>query len=341
MTYNGRKDDFHERQLQVAVHEILSNPAIVWQTVSGKRLQILSPGRHNVHPGPDFIDVAILLDGIVVVGDAEFHRKSSEWKDHHHGNDPKYSRVILHIVSEDNTTLDDVQFETLILDKMDVATKLEEQKKDIDKPAELDSIEELQHWALLRLLRKTAEAQKEINENDFDEALRHVVRKYLVSYYNKSRRPVYQGEQLKNILLELPNSHITTFLKELNSEETMTVPDKMAKLLKAKIAGEGANLRREIILNCILPMSLCLASEKVRIGLFLWYWSTPALNSYGILNRKFKEMPQNYLWQQQGMLEYLKEYGRKPNVVAEALKDYGFAQILSFYKTATSMFEME
>jgi len=341
MTYNDNKVKYNERQLQIAVHEILSNPAIVWQTVSGKRLQILSPGRHNVHQGPDFLDVAILLDGNVLVGDAEYHRKSSEWITHHHSRDTKYSHVILHIVCENNLALEDKQFETLILDKMDVSTMLEEQKKDTDKPAELDSIEELQHWALLRLLRKTAEAQKDINENDFNEALRIVVRKYLVSYYKKSRRPVYQGEELKNVLTELPNSQVTTFLQELNNEETMTVPDKMAKLLKDKIAGEGANLRREIILNCILPMSLCLANEKVRIGLFLWYWSTPALNRYGILNRKFKEMPQNYLWQQQGMLEYLKEYGRKPNVVAEALKDYGFAQILSFYKTATSMFEME
>lgn len=331
----------HENQLQKAVHEILSDPSIVWHTASDKRLQVLSPGRLNVHQGPDFLDVALLLEGNIIVGDAEFHRKSSEWRQHNHHQDENYRRVILHIITEDNAELEDTSFETLILPKKQISYVLEGHKQNKKEPVELESIEELQHWSLLRLLRKTAEAQKDLNENTFEEALRKVVRRYLISYYKKSRRPVYKGDQLKQILEELPNSSIHTFLKDLKKEETMTVPDKMAKLLKTKIAGEGASLRREIILNCILPLSLCLAGESARIGLFLWYWSTPALNSYGILKRKFKDMPQNFLWQQQGMLEYLKEYGRKPNIVAEAIKDYGFAQILSFYRSATSMFEME
>ena len=32
------------------------------------------------------------------------------------------------------------------------------------------------------------------------------------------------------------------------------------------------------------------------------------------------------------MLEYIRLYGRKPSVVAEAIEVYGFSEVLSFYK---------
>jgi len=116
------------------------------------------------------------------------------------------------------------------------------------------------------------------------------------------------------------------------------VPDVIQTLIRNKILDEGAHLRRELILNCVLPLSLCLAGEEARISLFLWFWSTPALHPYGLLNRRFKELPQNFLWQQQGMLEYIREHGRKGNVVSEAIKEYGFGEILSFYRLGRSPF---
>jgi hypothetical protein len=82
-------------------------------------------------------------------------------------------------------------------------------------------------------------------------------------------------------------------------------------MTKQKIAGEGVHLRREILLNAIIPMALALAEEETRIALFAWFWSTPALHSYGVLKRKFPNLPQEFLWQQQGMLEYMREHGRK------------------------------
>ncbi|MCS7169717.1 MAG: DUF2851 family protein, partial [Candidatus Kapabacteria bacterium] len=66
--------DIAERKLQEAVWHLLSDPARVWQTVSGKRLQILAPGELNVHEGPDFQDMVLLIDGTLYVGDGEFHR---------------------------------------------------------------------------------------------------------------------------------------------------------------------------------------------------------------------------------------------------------------------------
>jgi len=119
------------------------------------------------------------------------------------------------------------------------------------------------------------------------------------------------------------------------------IPDKMMQLLKEKISDEGAALRREIILNCILPLSLAIADDKARINLFLWFWSASALNIYGVLKRKFPNVPQNFLWQQQGMLEYMKEYGTKKNVEKEAFSGYGFGELLSFYYEGKTPYKNE
>ena len=118
---------------------------------------------------------------------------------------------------------------------------------------------------------------------------------------------------------------------ELEEGDYAFIPDKMQMLMKSKIHSEGGALRREIILNCILPLSLCMANEEARINLLFWFWATPALNSYGTLSTKFPEMPQNFLWQQQGMLEYIKLYGNKKEKDENAVRRYGFANVLSFY----------
>jgi hypothetical protein len=41
------------------------------------------------------------------------------------------------------------------------------------------------------------------------------------------------------------------------------------------------------------------------------------------------------------MLEYIKEQGRKPVIVAETIKDYGFSEILTFYKLGSAPFRSE
>jgi hypothetical protein len=39
------------------------------------------------------------------------------------------------------------------------------------------------------------------------------------------------------------------------------------------------------------------------------------------------------------MLEYIREHGRRTNICSEALKDYGFAEVLSFYRLARAPFK--
>jgi uncharacterized protein DUF2851 len=323
-------NNLSEKEIQKAVFQIFSDPARIWHSTEGERLQVLSPGRHNVHEGPDFRETALLVNGLVYVGDAEFHRYSSEWLEHHHQNDTRYENTILHVVCDcDNPNLG---LRTLIIDKNEIESALQESKKQPKKKFDLSSLEELQHFALIRLMRKASEARAIYNRKDLKSGLREIAFQFLRRYNSKRKRPVYTEFDLSVILDRINSSHIYSFLEMIENDQKFEIAGEIYSLLKTKISTEGSHLRREIILNCVLPMALCFAREEARIDLFLWYWSTPALQSYGILKRKFPEFDQKFLWQQQGMLEYMKEYGRKPRAVGEKFSQYGFGELLEFYR---------
>ncbi len=328
-----------EKKLQDIVHFILSEPSSIRQTKSGKRLQILSPGRLNVHEGPDFLEIAILLDGMVMVGDAEFHKNASDWIAHSHSSDVRYNSVILHIVLNDDSAKAANGIEVLLLNENEIIEGAENLEKSVIDNADVTSIEELQHYALLRLLRKTSDAQRLINTLGLTIALKTTVGDYIGKYMNRRKRPVYRDESLKLIIEEIENSPVYQFLMTLTAGDSVHIPDMMQTLIKKKMFEEGSHFRRELVLNCVLPIALCLANVEARINLFLWFWSTPALNSYGLLNRQFKGFPQNFLWQQQGMLEYIKEHGKRQNIASEAIKSYGFAEVLSFYRLGNAPFK--
>lgn len=327
-----------ERDLQKYVRALLADPSKVWTTQSGRRLQILSPGRINPFEGPDYNDFGMLLDGMIVTGDAEFHRNSSEWGQHSHEANPMYKNVVLHIVFNDNS-LFQAKFETLVVSEGDVLN-VKPANRTSDEEV-VKNAEELQHFALIRLLRKATEAQKLLNSYTLEESLLKLAADFILNYEKKRRRPIYDDNRLEGILFSLRESAIHKFLKELADGIEMNIPDKMLDIIKIKILNEGAAFRRELVLNAALPLALCLAEESSRINLFLWYWSTPALNKYGILSRFFPDLSQKFLWQQQGMLEYMRNHGKKSNVFAEALSDYGFDEILNFYRLGNPPFNNE
>jgi hypothetical protein len=328
-----------EIKLQKAVHSIVSNPSVVWRTVKGNRLQFLSPGRLNSFEGPDFIDAALLIDGTIFVGDTEFHKKSSLWKFHRHDEDERYDKVILHIVMDDDYN-ETKSFEKIIIGRDELAKELESLELK-DAESDLSSLEDLQDYALIRLLRRSVDAKLLLNRNDIRDTLNELAYNYIKRYNTRRKRPVYNPDRLDSLLSKISSSELYNFLCRLQSDEDISVPDIMQNLVKTKISDEGTHLRRELILNCVLPAALCLANDNSRISLFLWYWSTPALFSYGGLTRRFPYLPQNFLWQQQGMLEYIKEQGRKPGIVSDTIKDYGFAEILTFYKLGSAPFRSE
>ena len=314
-----------EVEIQKKVRNYLTNkPLSNYTTTSGKSIQIISPGIINVSSGPDFLDFALMINGKVIVGDAEFHRKSNEWLQHNHDSDENYENVILHIVFENNSDFKGPDI--LILDKDEV---LESDELKID--SDIASYEEIQHFALLRLLRKSSLAQKNINKNGQKKGILITLDDFLINYLSRKRRPVYDADFILKFIKNFENSHVYTFLEKIIDGVEFDIESNLRELAKSKIYNEGSGLRTEIIINCILPLSLCLSETKQRIQLLEWYWSAKAINKYGILKRRFEDLSQSYIWQQQGMLEYLKDHGNKRKITAEEIEQYGIHQILNFY----------
>ena len=71
----------------------------------GQRLRIVYPGRANNDSGPDFCGAVIATGkGELLKGDVELHVKASDWRGHGHHRDPRFNKVILHVVMRNDTT---------------------------------------------------------------------------------------------------------------------------------------------------------------------------------------------------------------------------------------------
>ena len=68
------------------------------KSTDGRSIQVLKPGFWNSDAGPDFVHAEVLIDGDLHAGDVEIHINSSGWYNHKHHLDPRYNRVILHVV---------------------------------------------------------------------------------------------------------------------------------------------------------------------------------------------------------------------------------------------------
>ena len=70
------------------------------QTADGKTLKVFDVGQLNSDGGPDFCNAKVKIDGVTYLGDVEIHRTVFEWLQHQHQEDPRYNKVILHVVLE-------------------------------------------------------------------------------------------------------------------------------------------------------------------------------------------------------------------------------------------------
>ncbi|MEY4593831.1 MAG: hypothetical protein RIQ47_241 [Bacteroidota bacterium] len=69
-------------------------------TTSGETIEVLHPGTHNFHAGPDFFSARLRIGQTVWAGNVEIHLRSSDWNRHGHTEDPLYANCILHVVFE-------------------------------------------------------------------------------------------------------------------------------------------------------------------------------------------------------------------------------------------------
>lgn len=68
------------------------------ETTTGLSVEVIDPGLHNHHAGPDFFNAKIRIGDTVWVGNVEIHDRASDWYLHHHHEDRHYDNVVLHVV---------------------------------------------------------------------------------------------------------------------------------------------------------------------------------------------------------------------------------------------------
>ena len=78
-------------------HRIM--PLHALRTTDGRAVEIIDPGLHNTHSGPDFFNAKLRIDGTMWVGNVEIHERSADWFMHSHDQDPAYNNVVLHVAS--------------------------------------------------------------------------------------------------------------------------------------------------------------------------------------------------------------------------------------------------
>ena len=78
-------------------HHIL--PLHELRTTDGLPVEVIDPGLHNKHAGPDFFNAKLRIGGTMWVGNVEIHERSTDWFLHSHDQDPAYNNVVLHVAS--------------------------------------------------------------------------------------------------------------------------------------------------------------------------------------------------------------------------------------------------
>ena len=78
------------------------------KTSEGEAVEVVATGYRNTDSGPDFLEAKIQIGDKLWAGHVEIHVKSSDWNRHGHQADKAYKNVILHVVYENDTKINDI-----------------------------------------------------------------------------------------------------------------------------------------------------------------------------------------------------------------------------------------
>ena len=95
-------------------------------TGDGRRVRVIDPGLLNTDAGPDFFNAKVEIDGHLWVGNVEIHVRASDWKRHHHDEDPAYDNVILHVVEKDDAPVTRINGEIIPQVELHVSPRFNE-----------------------------------------------------------------------------------------------------------------------------------------------------------------------------------------------------------------------
>lgn len=105
---------------EALLHTIWKYKLLAQQEFTGMRgesIRVISVGEHNHDSGPDFFNAKVSINGILLAGNVEIHIRTSDWLRHHHQHDRAYNNLILHVVYEHDTELQqNAQFNVSVLE---------------------------------------------------------------------------------------------------------------------------------------------------------------------------------------------------------------------------------
>ncbi len=176
-------------------------------TTDGESVEVVSTGYRNTNSGPDFLEAKIRIGDKLWAGHVEIHVKSSDWNRHGHQNDKAYKNVILHVVYENDTHVNDIptlelkghfdgslfaQYQKLISSKTWIPCE-----NSIAKVPVFTRLSWLDRMAVERLESKSETVTKTLEGNQFDweDALYKLLMRYFGMKVNNEA-----FEYLSNIL---------------------------------------------------------------------------------------------------------------------------------------------
>ena len=148
------------------------------QTTEGEKVDIISTGYRNTDSGPDFLEAKIQIGDKLWAGHVEIHVKSSDWNRHGHQTDKAYKNVILHVVYENDTQVNEIptlelkghfdeslftQYQKLISSKNWIPCE-----KSISQVPVFTRLSWFDRMAVERLESKSESVTKILNANQFD-----------------------------------------------------------------------------------------------------------------------------------------------------------------------------
>lgn len=304
-------DLLHERVLQDKLHAMFMDGTKRLKGISGNTIHILNPGRLNPYPGPDFLDMAIMINGELHIGNGEFHKYASDWFAHKHHVDHRYDKLLIHIIC-----MHDIEYaigkESIVISYDDILAI-----PDRPKTPSLQSLDDLQDYAFRRLMRKCNEVQTMSHAiSDPLQILSTHCMIFLRKRSHQRRRYHRQIEDMQGIIHMFMHSTMIHALLQ-----GADIPHDIMNVNIQSRNGLPMHLFGELFINAFYPF-LLMQSHAEREKHMAWYWSQRSFLRYQSLYRRFPDIPQNYMWQQQGILEFMRNEYSGGNVCGEHIPYY-------------------
>lgn len=160
-------------------------------TQKDQLVEIINPGFRNNDSGPDYLEAKIRIGGHLWAGHVEIHVRTSDWNRHGHQNDKAYRNVVLHVVYQNDTNVNNIpvlelkghfdetlytHYEKLIASKYWIACE-----KQLEQIRPFTMSTWLERMAVERLEVKAENASKILflNKFDWEDALYRLLLRYL------------------------------------------------------------------------------------------------------------------------------------------------------------------